>query len=167
MLKICSSNLQHALIPTMSMVKRKQRRGGVRGGGGGGPSLAGSMPVGPAECMAAEDMEGSTASVSACPACAMPAALVSVGPSTLPSAFPLPSAWPSPSAFPSPSGPLLDGEEGGLGMGAARVSVMGAPACSASPLGSLMRSAKALSRACPRDSPAAPVRDLARQLACC
>ena len=107
--------------------------------------------------MAAEDMEGSTASVSACPACAMPAAVVSVGPSTLPSGFAGPSACPAPSAaaLPSPACPLLDGEEGGLGIGAALVSCMGAPACSASPLGSLMRSANALSKACPRDSPAA------------
>ena len=126
------------------------------------PSLTGFMPVGPAECAAAEELAGSTASVSACPACAMPAAEVSVGPSTLPSALALPSAcpWPSPAALSSVACPLLDGEEGGLGMGAARVSCMGAPACSASPLGSLMRSAKALSRACPRDSPAAQKEDV-------
>lgn len=121
-------------------------------GGYGGTNMCYSpkyMPVGPAVCIAAEDMEESTASVCSCPACAMPAAVVSVGPATLPSA-PAP-----PSAFASSACPALGGEEGGLGMGAALVSCIGAPACSASPLGSLMRSAKALSRACPNDSPAA------------
>lgn len=85
----------------------------------------------------------------------MPAAVVSVGPATLPSAPALPPALTSAPAFASSASPAPGGEEGGLGIGAALVSCMGAPACSSSPLGSLMRSAKALSRACPSDSPAA------------
>ena len=105
-------------------------------------------PVGPPECSAEDDREGSTASVCSCPACAMPAAVVSVGWSTSPlaSAF----SW----ALSCPLS-LSVGGEGGPGMGAARVSCMGAPAWAVSPSGSLMRSAKALSSACPRDSPAA------------
>ena len=109
-----------------------------------------TTPVGPAECVAAEDTEASTASVFSWPACAIPAAVVSLGPSTVPAACPSLLA----SAFPSCACPVLDGEEGGLGRGAALVSCMGAPACSELPLGSLIRSAKALSSAWPSDSPA-------------
>jgi hypothetical protein len=104
-------------------------------------------PVGPPGCGAEDDMEGSTASVCSCPACAMPAAVVSVGWSTSPLASVFSWVLSCPLS-------LSVGGEGGPGMGAARVSWMGAPAWAVSPSGSLMRSAKALSSACPRDSPA-------------